>query len=181
MEAADGAELVDMTKMKLVDSKDDILKRKAENVTSFDKDLSLLIQEMFDALYEFNGVGLAAPQVGISKKLLVIDSAGGKNPLSKYAMINPKITWRSASTNTMQESCLSIPGVVCDVERHLAIDVEYQGVNGQTRTSTFTNYLARVVQHEIDHLAGILITDRKASSNENSAKRIKGKNKSKAA
>lgn len=147
--------------MKLVSSQDNILKMSANYVSSFGKQLSDTIDKLFEVLYESNGVGIAAPQVGLSQRIAIVDQSNGSNLSSRYIMINPRIIWSSAETLVEAESCLSFPGVSLDVERSLAIDIEYQGINGQTRTTTFTNYLARIVQHEVDHLNGITILDRK--------------------
>jgi len=121
---------------------------------SIDRSIHKLIDDMFETMYHANGVGLAAPQVGRSLRVVVIDV--GQGPL---ALINPKITASSGSATDV-EGCLSIPGVTGKVTRAERVSVEALDPNGETVLFQADRLLARAVQHEIDHLDGILFIDR---------------------
>jgi peptide deformylase len=137
-----------------------VLVTPCELVTEFDVSLQRLIEQMVESMYVGGGVGLAAPQVNVNKRLLVIDSTGGEEANQLLALINPSITWRSRETDTRPESCLSMPGVVLQVPRAVVVDVEYHDVMGKQHKKRFTDFPARIVQHEIDHLDGLLMFER---------------------
>jgi len=144
--------------MEIVVLGEPVLRKKAEKVIRFDEDLRRLVARMFKAMYEggeTGGVGLAAPQIGISKSLFVYD-IGGKSGV----MINPKIVSHSKETEVGEEGCLSVPGVYGPVERYKWVVVEYQDVAGKKKKEKFVDFDARVVQHEMDHLQGILFIDK---------------------
>ncbi len=132
----------------------DILRKKARLVTSIDRSVHRLVEDMFETMYDANGVGLAAPQVGRSLQVVVIDV--GEGPL---ALINPKITAQSGSVTDI-EGCLSFPGVTAKVPRAEQVTVEGLDLDGKTLLFQADGLLARAVQHEIDHLDGIVIIDR---------------------
>lgn len=146
--------------MKLVIYPDKGLKQTCTPVTDFDSSLGLLVQQMSKTMYAECGVGLAAPQVGINKRILVMDPSACLKSGNFKVLVNPKITWSSHEVEVFTEGCLSIPGMSSDIIRPVAIDVEYQDVVGQTHCCTFTGFPARIVQHEIDHLDGVLMLDR---------------------
>jgi peptide deformylase len=140
-----------------------VLRRKARPVTKFDAKLQALIDDMIETMREAPGVGLAAPQVAVSEQVIVVEYGDDDDesvPLKLYVMVNPVITRTSAETEIGTEGCLSVPGVAGNVERPLAITVKGQTRHGQPTTVKAQGWLARIFQHEIDHLNGILFTDR---------------------
>ena len=110
-------------------------------------------------MYDAVGIGLAAPQIGISKRLIVMDCAKDDNPPEIWKMVNPEITRRSDETSKIEEGCLSIPGYNGDVARPAEVDVRYLDSDGNLQEMTATGLLAACVQHEIDHLDGVLFID----------------------
>lgn len=141
-----------------------VLRRKAHKVTSFDNDLQVLIDDMVDTMREAPGVGLAAPQVGISQRVVVIeyaeDDEDEDSPKKLYTLVNPEITQTSEETIPGVEGCLSVPGLVGEVDRHAVITVKALNRRGQPVKYKASGWLARIFQHEIDHLDGIVYTDR---------------------
>ncbi len=135
---------------------DEILRIKCENVTVFDDALGLLIDAMFDTLEEANGVGLAGPQVGVDKRIFVVSLNDG----TKKVFINPQIIETSVDTCPYEEGCLSIPGVYHNVIRPSRVKVCAQNEKGHAFTLDASGLLARVIQHENDHLDGRLFIDR---------------------
>ncbi len=133
---------------------DPVLRKKALPVTTVGPGERILIKALWVAMYENKGVGLAAPQVGISQQIFVADV--GEGPV---AIINPKILKKSSSSEKMEEGCLSIPDVKLNVRRAKEILVQYIDENNQRVERRFTELMARVFQHENDHLQGKLITD----------------------
>lgn len=136
---------------------DEVLREETKKVTSFDSSLRMLIDAMFDTLIEADGVGLAAPQVGVSKKFFVVDLRRGDD--SKYVFINPEIIETSIEEGPYEEGCLSIPGFYREVVRPLRVRVQAQDVNGKYFTIDADGLLARVIQHENDHLNKTLFID----------------------
>jgi peptide deformylase len=132
-----------------------ILLKKAEPVTTFDDALEELVKNMAETMYKADGVGLAAPQVGQSIRLVVID-VGDDNGLVE--MVNPVIT-RREGTEIGQEGCLSVPNVFGDVERAEKVSVDYLNRWGKKKHLTAKGLMARCIQHELDHLEGILFID----------------------
>lgn len=114
-----------------------------------------LIKNMFDTMKKEHGVGLAAPQINISKQIAVIEAEG-----QRFVLINPKIVKRSDEMIVFKEGCLSVPGKELDILRHQKITVQYIDENGKSTKLKASDFLAVVCQHEIDHLNGILMTER---------------------
>jgi len=140
---------------------DGVLRKKAHKVTNFDKDLTTLVDDMFETMRKAPGVGLAAPQVGISQKVIVVEYAEDEEKKPKsFAVINPEIIKTSAETELGIEGCLSIPNLVGEVERFSAVVVKGFNQMGKPVKIKANGWLARIFQHEIDHLDGILFTDR---------------------
>lgn len=140
---------------------DGVLRKKAHKVTNFDKDLTTLVDDMFETMRKAPGVGLAAPQVGISQKVIVVEYAEDEEKKPKsFAVINPEIIKTSAETELGIEGCLSIPNLVGEVERFSAVVVKGFNQMGKPVKIKSNGWLARIFQHEIDHLDGILFTDR---------------------
>jgi len=139
---------------------DPVLRRGGQTITSFDAELRKTAEAMFEAMYELGGVGLAAPQVGIELKLLVLNPAGSADDRSgEMALCNPVLK-RKKKMVWGEEGCLSFPGIYAEVERHHEISIEYQDLDGETKELQVDDFLARIIQHEMDHLTGILFIDR---------------------
>ena len=144
---------------------DPVLKRKAHAVTKFDKDLQTLLNDMVETMREAPGVGLAAPQIGLSERIVVIeyfekqeDEEKEDAPKKVWAVINPEIVKASPETLMGVEGCLSIPGLVGEVERHAEVHVRAMNRHGKPVKIKAKGWLARIFQHEIDHVNGILFT-----------------------
>lgn len=157
-----------MTILDIVKLPADILRKKTKPVTKFDDDLQTLIDDMIATLEVSNGVGLAAPQIGAPLQLAIIstppdeDEDGNDIPDSRqqYIIINPEIVWESRELVDGIEGCLSIPGYVGEVTRHQAIRIRAQDRHGKKIKLKVTDWTARIFQHEIDHLNGVLYLDR---------------------
>ncbi len=147
-----------------------VLRRKARAVTAFDKKLQTLIDDIIETMREAPGVGLAAPQVGISERLIVVEyyeneQAEEEEDEAKkkvWVIVNPEIVKASAEKVTGVEGCLSVPNLVGEVERHAAVQVKGLNRRGQPMRVKATGWLARIFQHEIDHVNGVLFTERAA-------------------
>ncbi len=155
-----------MALLEIVTLPDPVLRRKARKVTAIDKDLQTLIDDMVETMRDAPGVGLAAPQVGISTRLVVVeygeeDEDGEEiSPKKLYVLINPEIVAASEEMVTGIEACLSIPGLVGEVERHEAIMVKALNRFGKPTKIKAEGWLARIFQHEMDHLDGVVYPDR---------------------
>jgi peptide deformylase len=143
----------------IVEYPNDKLRSSASRVDAFDSFLQCISKDMVETMHSSGGVGLAAPQIGLLRQVIVVDPSGGTNPEEVRILVNPRITWKSSNVVEGDEGCLSIPDRVCRVTRHQSIEVEYQDTSGKSFIATFTDFLARIVQHEIDHLQGVLMTD----------------------
>jgi peptide deformylase len=138
---------------------DPVLAKRGEEVTVFDKELKRLVEEMFESMYVAQGIGLAAPQISISKRITVIDVSFKKNPKDKLVLINPEIVERRGKQNE-EEGCLSLPDIREKVTRAEWVKVKAQNEHGEWFEVEGEELLARAMQHEIDHLDGILFIDR---------------------
>ena len=143
-----------MAVYKIVEIGDEILKEKAKPVKSINANIIKLLDNMADTLADAKGAGLAAPQIGVSKRVIVVDVGEGL-----YEMVNPQII-NTAGQETDVEGCLSIPGLVGDVTRAATVKVRDLDRHGKEKNLTAKGMLARALQHEIDHLEGILYIDR---------------------
>ncbi|MDP2957450.1 MAG: peptide deformylase [Longimicrobiales bacterium] len=139
---------------------DPVLRRPAEDVTSFDDGLRALVRDLFETMYHAEGIGLAAPQVGVSKRVMVVDLRREDEPSARVAMVNPTVTWESDEVEKEAEGCLSIPGIEDLVIRPWAVKVEGVDPRGRPVVIEADELFARALQHEVDHLDGILILDR---------------------
>ena len=140
-----------------------VLRKKARKVGEFGPDLQTLIDDMIATMRQAPGVGLAAPQVGESTRLIVVEYGDEENdeiPPKLYVIANPEITRASSEMVLGTEGCLSIPGIQGDVERIESITVKGLNRYGQPMTVKANGWLARIFQHEIDHLDGVLFVDR---------------------
>ena len=152
-----------MTVREIVTLPQVVLRQKARKVTDFGPGLQLLVEDMIETMRQAPGVGLAAPQVGESTRLIVVEFGDEDNedvPPKLYVMLNPEITRASQETLIGTEGCLSIPGIQGDVERLEAVTVKGLNRHGQPMTVKAKGWLARIFQHEIDHLDGVLFVDR---------------------
>lgn len=153
-----------MAILPIVTYDDEVLTTKAEPVKELSDEISTLIEDMFETMYNSDGVGLAAPQVGRLLRIFVADAGPmaeeeKEEQYGPVAMINPKIVFTSDEQVEMEEGCLSIPGVNAPVKRPKAIRVEYRDEDFKPQTLEVDGWLARVIQHEYDHLDGILFLD----------------------
>ena len=138
---------------------DPILSKKAERVEKIDQDIQKLIGDMIETLYAAPGVGLAAPQVGRSIRLIVFDPSVRNEEGKLTVLINPEIIEKDGEA-IMKEGCLSVPGLEAEIKRAENVKVTGLDKNGNAVTIDAKGFLARVIQHEIDHLDGILLLDR---------------------
>lgn len=137
------------------------LRKIADPITAFDEGLRRTVQAMLVLMFESKGVGLAAPQVGLKLRILVLNLEGDpEQPDLNRVMINPRITDRGGEKTLYEEGCLSFPAIYGEVERPDQCTVEFCDADGATCTETFTGFESRIVQHEFDHLEGILLVDR---------------------
>ena len=137
---------------------DPVLMKPAEDVTVFDKELKQLVADMFESMYEAQGIGLAAPQINIAKRLCIIDLSFKKNPAEKIVLINPEIIEKEGKQHE-EEGCLSLPEIREKVNRAFQVKVRAQDVDGKWFEIEGTELLSRAFQHEIDHLNGVLFID----------------------
>ncbi len=140
--------------LEIVTYPDPVLRQKAETVGNIDDEIRSLMKGMAEVMYQDDGIGLAAPQVGVSQRVIVVDAGEGLVSLS-----NPEIIYEGEEKEQMEEGCLSLPGIRVDVLRVKKITVRGINENGETVKIDAEGLLARVFQHEIDHLNGILIID----------------------
>lgn len=149
-----------MARLDIVTLPDPILRKVSEPVERVDDELRALLDDMLETMYAAPGIGLAGIQVGVDKRVLVLDASGKdsdeKNPI---CMINPQILSRSAETSPYEEGCLSIPDVLVEIERPAEVRVRYIDRDGEQQELYASGLLATAVQHEIDHLDGKLIID----------------------
>jgi peptide deformylase len=138
-----------------------VLRQKAEDVEVIDEELRILVDDMFKTMYEAEGIGLAGPQVGVTKRVLVIDVRDETHP--RFALINPRIVEVGTGRDKEEEGCLSIPGVSALVERPTTVVVEALDQLGQPLRIEAEGLLARCIQHEVDHLDGVLFLDHLSS------------------
>ena len=147
-----------MTIKKILTEPDPFLRQKSENVDKVDKEVRKLIDDMLDTMYAAPGIGLAAIQVGVPKRIIVIDLSKEeeKNPLY---FVNPKIILKSDTKATYEEGCLSVPGQFAEIDRPDQCLVNYLDYNGKQQELNAEGLLATCIQHEMDHLEGILFID----------------------
>ena len=134
------------------------LRNKALPVEVFDATLGKLVEDMAETMYDAPGIGLAAPQINISQRLIVMDCGKDETP-ELFKMINPEIINRSDELAVLEEGCLSIPDQTADVERPAVVGVKYTDIAGDEKRLTCEGLLAACVQHEVDHLDGVLFID----------------------
>lgn len=149
-----------MAVLKVVNYGDPVLRQETEKVLKVSAKIQKLVADMFDTMYAYNGVGLAAPQVGVLKRIFVLDCSTDEQPMPQMVFINPVIVKRRGAIIS-REGCLSFPGVYTDVKRYEEVTVRYMDMKGKTREMTVPSgtLLCRAIQHELDHLNGVLFVD----------------------
>jgi peptide deformylase len=131
----------------------------SEPVQAVDAELRALVDDMFETMYKAPGVGLAAIQLGVAKRIVTVDTAKKDEPKAPQVFLNPEIVWSSEEKGTYEEGCLSIPEYYEEVERPAQVKVRYTDVDGKTQEIEANGLLATVLQHEIDHTNGVLFID----------------------
>ena len=140
---------------------DPILRQEAKEVVGYGDDLRALVRDMYETMYHEEGIGLAAPQIGVGTRVIVIDLRREEHPDDEpMALVNPRLTWTSSETAKQTEGCLSIPTLEEIVERPAKVRVEAHDPDGKRVELYAEDLLARALQHEIDHLDGVLFLDR---------------------
>ena len=148
-----------MAKLPIVLYPDPILRSKAAPVERIDEDLRRLLADMLETMYDAPGVGLAAPQIGVSRRIFVMDSAKGEEPPAPRFIINPEILDQREEMRVYEEGCLSLPKIFAEIERPAGILLRYVEPSGEVREEWLEGHAATVAQHELDHLNGVLFVD----------------------
>ncbi len=148
-----------MSKKKIIIEPDPILRQKSQSLEKVDDQLKNLMDDMLETMYDAPGIGLAAVQIGILKRIVVIDVSKENEKKNPFFFINPIIKSRSKKTSVYEEGCLSLPGHFAEVERPAECEIDYIDYNGNKKNLKASGILATCVQHEIDHLNGILFID----------------------
>jgi peptide deformylase len=152
-----------MTVQNIYTFREDVLRQKAQPVDTFDAELQTLVDDMIETMRVAPGVGLAAPQIGVSKRVIVVefgDEYDETIPERLFVLVNPEIVQQSEDQIEGIEGCLSVPGLVGEVARAQSVTVRGQDQRGKKVTIRAQGWLARIFQHEIDHVNGVLYTDR---------------------
>jgi len=144
---------------KILIEPDPILRKKCEPLEKVDKEIQKLMDDMLETMYAAPGIGLAAIQVGILKRLVVIDISKAEEKKNPIFLINPQIIHKSKKTSVYEEGCLSLPGQFAEIERPAECTLKYVDYNGREKELKAEGLLATCVQHEVDHLNGILFID----------------------
>lgn len=139
---------------------DRVLRQPTKRVAKVDADIKRLIREMLQTMYSADGIGLAAPQIAVNKQIIVVDTEPDEAAKPPLILLNPTITQASRDLSVTQEGCLSIPNVYLDVKRPTQVEVSYKDEQGRPQRLTASGLLACCIQHEIDHLNGVLFVDR---------------------
>jgi peptide deformylase len=148
-----------MTKKKIIIEPDIILRKKSETLEKVDNELKILMDDMLETMYAAPGIGLAAVQVGVLKRVIVIDISKDKEKKNPLFFINPEIVSKSNKTSIYEEGCLSLPGYFAEIERPAECKIEYLDYNGKKSEMNANGLLATCIQHEVDHLNGVLFID----------------------
>ena len=148
-----------MAKREILIIPDKRLRLKSEPVAAIDKSIRALIDDMFETMYEAPGIGLAAIQIGVPKRVVTMDLAKKDEPKAPQVFINPELTWKSEEKATYEEGCLSIPEYYEEVERPTAVKVKFLDLEGKPQEIEARGLLATCLQHEIDHVNGVLFID----------------------
>ena len=148
-----------MSVLEIIKEPNPILRKEADNVLNVDDDIRKLMDNMLETMYQAPGIGLAAPQVGILKKVIVIDLSKDDEPKKPFFIVNPKIIWKSEELSSREEGCLSIPGHFAEVVRPKKCKLQYLDYNGKKQEVEADDLLSTCIQHEVDHCDGVLFID----------------------
>lgn len=148
-----------MSVLEIIKEPNPILRKKADNVLNVDDDIRKLMDNMLETMYQAPGIGLAAPQVGVLKKVIVIDLSKDDEPKKPFFIVNPKIIWKSEELSSREEGCLSIPGHFAEVVRPKKCKLQYLDYNGKKQEVEADDLLSTCIQHEVDHCDGVLFID----------------------
>ena len=148
-----------MAKRPIIWAPDPVLKTKCTPVPAVDDEIRTLMDDMLDTMYAAPGIGLAAPQIGVTKRVIVVDVSEKDEPRAPLCLANPEIVWKSDETAPHEEGCLSLPDLYADVERPVAVKVRYLDRDGAKQELDADGLLAICLQHEIDHIDGVLFVD----------------------
>lgn len=148
-----------MAILPILTAPDPLLKKKAKPVKAVDDDIRKLMDDMLETMYDAPGIGLAAPQVGVSKRVIVLDISKDNEDAQPLKMANPEIIWESDDIKTYEEGCLSVPEQYAEVKRPSHVKVRYLDYQNEIREIEADELLAICIQHEMDHLDGILFID----------------------
>ena len=148
-----------MAKRDILILPDKRLRLKSEPVGAIDKTIRALVDDMFATMYDAPGIGLAAIQIGVPKRVVTMDLAKKDEPKAPQVFVNPEVTWKSDETAVYEEGCLSIPDYYEEVERPAAVKIKYLDLDGQPQEVEADGLLATCLQHEIDHINGVLFID----------------------
>ena len=148
-----------MPKRKIIIEPDSLLRKKSHSLEKVDDELKKLMDDMLETMYSAPGIGLAAVQVGVLKRLVVIDLSKDDQKKEPLFFVNPKITFQSKKTSVYEEGCLSLPGHFAEIERPAECHIKYIDYDGKSKELQASGLLATCIQHEIDHLDGILFID----------------------
>ncbi len=149
-----------MALIPIITAPDPRLKRKSKPVVKVDQRVRKLMADMLETMYDSNGIGLSAPQVGVLERVVVVDCAREGETPQPMKLANPEVVWRSDETVVCNEGCLSLPEQYADVERPVAVRIRYLDEQNEIREIEARDLLATCIQHEIDHLDGVLFVDR---------------------
>jgi peptide deformylase len=148
-----------MSQRKIIIEPDIILRKKSETLEKVDNELRSLMNDMLETMYAAPGIGLAAVQVGVLKRLIVIDISKNNKKKNPLFFINPEIVSKSNKTSIYEEGCLSLPGYFAEIERPAECKIEYLDYDGKKSEMNASGLLATCIQHEVDHLNGVLFID----------------------
>jgi peptide deformylase len=148
-----------MAVLPIIIAPDPRLKIKAKPVNRVDRDVRQLMDDLLETMYAADGIGLAAPQVGVAQRVLVVDVARENEPPRPLCLANPEILWASDDIQPRSEGCLSLPEHYAEVARPVAVRVRYLDHENEIREITAEGVLAQCIQHEMDHLEGVLFVD----------------------
>ena len=148
-----------MSKRNIVIEPDPILRKKSNYLEKVDDELRKLMDDMLETMYAAPGIGLAAVQIGVLKRLIVIDITKNDEKKDPIFLINPEIISKSSNTSTYEEGCLSLPGHFAEIERPAECQVSYIDYNGKKKEMTAKGLLSTCIQYEVDHLNGVLFID----------------------
>ncbi len=156
-----------MARLPVIVAPDPRLKAQAEPVAEVTDGIRTLMDDMLETMYAANGIGLAAPQVGVLKRVIVVDVARGDEESNPMALANPEVTWKSDEMAVYEEGCLSLPEHYAEVERPEKVGIRYLDQEGRDQEMAVDSIMATCIQHEIDHLDGMLFVDHVSSLKRN--------------